>query len=138
MRWVSGGFALILLCLSACGINATPSTATTTATNTPTIVGTWETELSGVIFDQSASPGQPIAGATITYDVLHSYFAGLQEGRLNQTKSDDRGEFSLIVMVHDTDSVRILVEAQGYTPYEERLTGFDLVAGKRFEIGLSP
>ncbi len=113
MRWVSGGFALILISLPACSIDAAPSTVKTTATNTPTIVGTWETEISGMIFDQSAGPEQPIAGATITYDVLHSYYAGLQEGRLNQTKSDDHGEFSLIVMVHDTDSLRILVEAQG-------------------------
>ena len=44
----------------------------------------------------------------------------------------------LPVIVHDTDSVRILVEAQGYAPYEERLVGVDLLGGKRFDIGLTP
>ena len=46
--------------------------------------------------------------------------------------------FALSVIVHDTDSVRILVEAQGYAPYEERLVGVDLLGGKRFDIGLTP
>jgi hypothetical protein len=152
MKWVSKLIPLILFFMSTCGglgsgsnepsvplhIDATSSTPAIILTSTPTIIGTWETEISGVIFDRLMGQDWPITDATITYDVLHTYFAGLQEGRPNQTKSDENGKFSLTVMVHDTDSIRILVEAQGYTSYEQRLTGIDLVVGKRFEIGLNP
>jgi hypothetical protein len=42
------------------------------------------------------------------------------------------------VTVHDTDSIRILIEAQGYISYEEKLVGVDLLVGGYFEIGLTP
>jgi hypothetical protein len=105
---------------------------------TPTVTGTWETVIEGLVYDQSAGPNKPITGATVTYDVLHSYFPELQEGRLNRAISNQGGEFSFDVMVHDTDSVSIVVEAQGYIPYEERFLGIDLLAGKRLEVGLTP
>ncbi len=103
---------------------------------TPTYTGTWETTIRGVVYDKSAGTDKPIAGARIIYEVLHSYFPELQEGRLNKTISDEDGIFSLVVMVHDTDSIRILVEAPGFRVYEERFTGFDLVAGKSLEVEL--
>jgi len=139
--------------LGACGVVATqpadiPTPANIDPTQTPiaiitptptlTVIGTWETTIEGVLFDGSVGKKKPIPDATITYDVLHSYFRGLQEGRLNQTQSDENGEFSLTVMVHDTDNVRILIEAQGFTKFEEKYTGFDLVVGKKLEIGLEP
>ncbi len=107
-------------------------------TSTPTPVGTWKTVIDGMIYDRLTGPGKPIVGASISYDVLHSYFAGLQEGRPNKTTSDQIGEFTLPVIVHDTDSIRILVEAQGYVSYEERLVGVDLLFGRSFDIGLTP
>lgn len=70
--------------------------------------------------------------------VLHSYYAELQEGRANRTTTDELGEFALPVIVHDTDSIRVSVEAQGYVSYEERLVGVDLFGGRSFDIGLSP
>jgi hypothetical protein len=42
------------------------------------------------------------------------------------------------VIVHDTDSIRILVEAEGYLSYEERLVGVDLFGGRSLDIGLTP
>jgi hypothetical protein len=71
-------------------------------------------------------------------DVLHSHFSELQEGRPNKTITDELGEFALPVIVHDTDSIRILVEAQGYSSYEEKLVGVDLFGGRSFDIGLTP
>jgi hypothetical protein len=150
MQWVSKLIPLILFFMSACGgpdsgvnespvplrSDATSSTPVIMLKGTPTTIGTWETEISGEVFDRSMGPDWPIADATVTYDVLHSYYAGLQEGRLNQTKSDENGKFSLTVIVHDTDSIRILVEAPGYVSYEQRFTGIDLVVGKRLEVGL--
>jgi len=44
----------------------------------------------------------------------------------------------LPVTVHDMDSIRILIEAQGYMSYEEKLVGVDLLGGGNFEIGLTP
>jgi hypothetical protein len=107
-------------------------------TPTPTPVGTWETVIEGTIFDKLPEPDEPIVGASISYDVLHSYFAELQEGRPHSAITDQFGEFSLPVIVHDTDSIRIMVEAQGYMSYEERLVGFDMVRGRRLDISLSP
>jgi hypothetical protein len=91
-----------------------------------------------MIYDRLTEPGKPIVGASISYNVLHSYFAELQEGGPNKTITDELGEFALPVIVHDTDSIRILVEAQGYVSYEERLVGVDLLGGRTFEIGLTP
>ena len=116
----------------------TPTVQTAISTPTLTPVGTWETVIRGLIYDQSAGPDKPIAGATIIYDVLHTYYPELQEGRLNKTVSDEQGMFSLTVMVHDTDSIRVAIEATGYTTYEEKCAGFDLLAGKSLEVGLSP
>ncbi|MGB3716982.1 MAG: hypothetical protein WA996_21380 [Candidatus Promineifilaceae bacterium] len=107
-------------------------------TATPTPIGTWKTVIDGMVYDNVTEPGKPIVGASISYHVLQSYFPGLQEGRPSETISDAFGEFSFPVIVHDTDSIRILVEAQGYTPYEERLIGVDLFGGRSFDIGLTP
>ena len=106
-------------------------------TATPTPVGTWKTVIDGLVYEGQTESRKPITGATIRFDVLHSHFAGLQEGRPNQTVTDELGQFTLPVIVHDTDSIRLLVEARGYISYEERLVGVDLFGGKSFNIGLT-
>ena len=151
MKWFLTFLILTSLLLTACGGTPVPNqdapgrpSITTTQTlqpiktSTPTPVGTWKTVIDGMIYDRLTGPGKPIVGASISYDVLHSYFAGLQEGRPNKTTTDQLGEFALPVMVHDTDSIRILVEAQGYVSYEERMVGVDLLFGRSFDIGLTP
>jgi len=107
-------------------------------TPTPTVVGTWETTIEGVVYDATTGLDKPIAGATIVYEVLHSYYPELQEGRSNKTVSDEQGMFSLTVLVHDTDRVRVVIEAKGYTTYEEEFTGFDLFGGKGLVVGVIP
>jgi hypothetical protein len=151
MKWFLTFLVLASLLLTACGSTPVPnqdtpgranSTTTQTIqpikTSTPTPVGTWKTVIDGMIYDKLTGPGKPIVGASISYNVLHSYFAGLQEGRPNKTITDQLGEFALPVIVHDTDSIRIVVEAQGYVSYEERLVGVDLLFGRSFDIGLTP
>jgi hypothetical protein len=91
-----------------------------------------------VVYDRLSEPGDPIVGASISYDVLHSYYPELQQGRTNNTTTDELGEFALPVIVHDTDSIRVLIEAQGYISYEERLVGVDLFGGRSLDIGLTP
>jgi hypothetical protein len=106
---------------------------------TNTVIGTWETELTGTVYDGSSVRHEPIAGATVRYVVAFSYFPELQANRLNTTETDEDGAFSLRVIVHDTDSVQIVVEAVGFAPYEESLTGFDLTSGwRRIEVELDP
>jgi hypothetical protein len=126
-------FTLVLtfVLISACSLVQMP-------TPTPTVVGTWEATIEGVIYDAATGLDKPIAGGIVTYEVLHSYFPELQEGRVNQTTSDEGGMFSLRVVVHDTDSIKVVIQAKGYTTYEEKFVGVDLLAGKRLEIGLSP
>ena len=151
MKWFLTFLLLTSLLLAACDGTPLPnqdaprrvSTTTTQTikpikTSTPTPAGTWKTVIDGVIYDRHTEPGKPIVGASVSYDVLHSHFAQLQGGSSNKTVTDEHGAFALPVIVHDTDSVRILVEAQGYAPYEERLVGVDLLGGKRFDIGLTP
>jgi hypothetical protein len=52
--------------------------------------------------------------------------------------TDELGEFALPVIVHDTDSIGILIEAQGYISCEERLVGVELYGGRSLDVGLSP
>ncbi len=70
--------------------------------------------------------------------LVYSYFPGLQEGKPNKTTTVHLGKFVLPVTVHDTDSIRLLVEAQGYISHEEKPVGVDLLGGGYFEIGLTP
>jgi len=140
--------AVTSLLLVACGRaalldpDASRNTVATPAeprihTSTATPIGTWETVIDGLIYDNAIGLGKPIVGASVCYNVLHSYFPELQAGRPNQTMTDEQGEFSLQVIVHDTDSVQLVVTAQGFMPYEERLAGVDLVAGRSLSIGLT-
>ena len=101
-------------------------------------MGTWEAVLIGAIYDAGTGPDVPIEGAAIRYRVLHSYFPEIQQGRPNRATTDAQGHFRLLVMVHDTDSVLIEITAKGYVSYEERLSGFDLIAGRNYELGLQP
>jgi len=128
----------LLVCTCGCVPDHPQTPQIIISSPTPTVTGTWEIVIEGLVYDQSANPDKPIPGATVTYDVLHSYFPELQKGRLNRAISNRHGEFSFHVIVHDTDSIRILVEAQGYIPYEERFVGIDLLAGKHLEVELTP
>jgi hypothetical protein len=106
---------------------------TQTSTLTPTVIGTWEMIIEGVIYDQST--GEPISGASVSYVVVHSYFPEIQAGRLKETRSDVHGEFKLPMIVHDTDNIHIVVEANEYSSYDEKL---DLLGSRYLDIELTP
>jgi hypothetical protein len=145
MKWLLLFSLLTTLLLTACddgSVSDQDSPKRTQATqpvetSTPTPTGSWEAVIDGLIYDRATEPGKPISGALIRYVVLATYFPGLQEGRPNETVSNELGEFSLPVVVHDTDSIKILVEAQGYMPYEERVVAMNLVGRQSFNIGLT-
>ncbi|MCB0154299.1 MAG: carboxypeptidase regulatory-like domain-containing protein [Anaerolineae bacterium] len=125
---------ITLLLLVAC--SPTPFPPPQTATPTP--VGSEETVIHGTVYDEVAGSGHPIGGASVHYEVVQSFFPELQEGKINKTTTAASGAFSLAVIAHDTDNVRILIEATGYQPYEVNFAGVDLFGGKVLEVGLTP
>ncbi|MCA9945193.1 MAG: carboxypeptidase regulatory-like domain-containing protein [Anaerolineales bacterium] len=131
-------FALLGLLLGAC---TEPDSATTSDRSagppTPTREGTWTSVIDGYIYNFDAQ-AEPIPGATVRYELVLSYFPEIQDGHENQTETDRQGEFTLPVIMHDTDKMRVVVEAAGYQPYEESFVGIDLVEGKTLTVGLLP
>ena len=135
--------AAIPLLASCCAIlvpdlgapSSPDSTATLTAqplqTDTPTPVGTWEMVLNGKVYDSTTV--EPIADAAVRYEVIASYFSEIQEGRPHATVTDAQGHFSLPMIVHDTDNIRIYAEAPGYAPYDAKL---DLFGDRFLDIAL--
>ena len=112
-------------------IQSTPTPIT--STDTPTVIGTWKMTIGGVVYDTATS--SPIAGASVRYVVVHSYFREIQEGWLQATVSDGQGRFILPMIVHDTDNIHIVVEAPGYQTYDEKL---NLFGDRKLDIGLTP
>lgn len=128
------------LVLVACGggQSTDPSLSQSGGTPTPTREGTWTTAIDGFIYDFSDATDKPLAGAIVRYEVVLSYFPEIQDGFEQQTNTDSGGEFSLPMILHDTDNIRVVVEADGFAPYEENFVGIDLVPGKTLTIGLQP
>ncbi len=89
--------------------------------------------LNGKVYDSTT--GEPIADAAVRYEVIASYFSEIQEGRPHATVTDEQGQFSLPMIVHDTDNIHIHAEAPGYAPYEEKL---DLFGDRFLDIALVP
>ncbi|MCC6602981.1 MAG: carboxypeptidase regulatory-like domain-containing protein [Anaerolineae bacterium] len=115
-----------------------PALSQSGGTATPTREGTWTTAIDGFVYDFGTSTDVPVSGAIVRYEVVLSYFPEIQEGYEQTTTTDGRGEFTLPMIVHDTDNIRVVVEAPGFIPFEENFVGVDLVAGKSFIIGLVP
>ena len=101
-------------------------TAQPLPTATPTPVGTWTMVIEGKVYDTAT--GRAITGASIHYQVVHSYFPEIQEGFPKGTLSDEQGQFKLPMMVHDTDNIRIVVAAPGYMTYKKSLTCLEIEA----------
>ena len=89
--------------------------------------------IEGRVYDQLT--GRPIEGAIIRYVVVHSYFPEIYAGKPDEVVSDNQGKFILQMTVHDTDNIKIVVEAKGYKPFEQRL---DLLGDRMMNIGLTP
>lgn len=128
------------LMVMACSDSAAtdPALSQSGGTATPTREGTWTTTIDGFVYDFSSSTDTAVSGATVRYEIVLSYFPEIQEGFEQTTTTDSRGDFTLPMIVHDTDNIRVVVEAPGFMPFEENFVGVDLVAGKSFIIGLEP
>jgi hypothetical protein len=110
-----------------------PTNTPPAPTTTPAFPGTFDMDLHGRVYDETIN--QPIEGARVRYVVVHSYFPEVHIGIQDEAVSDAQGEFTLSLIVHDTDNIRIVVGAPGYETYEKKL---DLFGDRRFDIGLTP
>jgi hypothetical protein len=131
-------FVISLFLLAACSCVAMPGRAHSTPvepdqTPTPTPPGSWQMVMAGEIYDSAT--GDPIAGAAVYYEVVHSYFPEIQAGWPKETTSDAQGQFRLPMIVHDTDHLRLVVTAPNYKTYAQKL---DLFGDRYLRIGLTP
>ena len=78
------------------------------------------------------------SGPAVRYIIVHELFMELQQGRINKAETDEEGKFFLPVIVHDTDCIKIIVQAQGFETLEENLIGIDFFSSKNNMVGLIP
>ena len=89
---------------------------------TPTYCVGWHCEVSGVVYLGSADPGNELEGVPVKLSQISwcSPTAGEQE-----TQSGPNGIFAFEVYIHDTDSINMQVDFEGYQTEKVKLGGFD-------------
>ena len=108
-----------------------------TPTPTPTQVGDlWWTRTIHV-YDAVATPAVPIVGAEVNA-ISYPYPPGDPMGS-DSCMTDATGECSITVRAHDTGTVDITVNANGYYPFSESYQGFSgYPPGNELQIVLEP
>ena len=93
-----------------------------TASATPTYCVGWYCEISGVVYLGSADPGNELESVQVKLLQISwcSPTAGEQE-----TQSGPNGTFAFEVYIHDTDSINIQADFEGYQTEKVSLGGFD-------------
>ena len=93
----------------------------------------------GTVYDASIGPEERVAGAWVSYD-HSSYYPEVRGSGAKRTVTDQNGEYAFTLLVHDTDALVFMVDAQGFERYSQRFTGVDLhPAGlHRIDFGLTP
>ncbi len=89
---------------------------------TPTYCVGWYCEIDGIVYSDSADPGNELEGAQVKLSQISwcSPTAGEQE-----TQSGPNGTFAFELLIHDTDSLNIHVYFEGYQPAKVKFGGFD-------------
>lgn len=91
-------------------------------TASPTSCVGWYCEIDGVVYLGSVDSGNEMAGVPLKLS-QHSWCsptAGDQE-----TQSGPYGTFAFEVYIHDTDSIIVKVDLEGYQPVKVKMGGFD-------------
>lgn len=93
-----------------------------TASATPTYCVGWHCEIKGVVYSGSANPGNELEGVQVNLSQISwcSPTAGEQE-----TQSGPNGTFAFEVYIHDTDSINMQVDFEGYQTAKAKFGGFD-------------
>ncbi len=92
------------------------------ASATPTYCVGWYCEINGVVYLGSADSGNELEGVQVKLSQISwcSPTAGEQE-----TQSGPNGTFAFEVYIHDTDSINMQVDFEGYQTEKVNLGGFD-------------
>lgn len=91
-------------------------------TASPTFCVGWYCEIDGVVYLGSVDSGNELEGVQVKLSQISwcSPTAGEQE-----TQSGPNGIFTFEVYIHDTDSINMQVDFEGYQPEKVNLGGFD-------------
>lgn len=102
---------------------ATP-TETAEATPTPTPVGDIGVcALVGTVRAQDAETLIPLTGVRVSFEQRSM----VRTGNSGETVTNDDGSFSFpSILIHDTDTIVVYAELEGYTPQQAVQGGFDL------------
>ena len=92
------------------------------ASDTPDPCTGWDCEINGVVYLGSADPGNELEGVLVKLSQYSwcSKTAGEQE-----TQSGPNGIFAFEVYIHDTDSIIVQIDFEGYQTEKVKLGGFD-------------
>jgi len=143
MRPIASVPLLTLLMLASCrpsnlvlnpSVTPSPLPARSTATTIPIEVPTsdraltcpgWSCTLTGVVVQGEAETVNAIEDVEI--QLSQSSYCSPTSGR-QVTLTDSYGKFAFDVYLHDTDSLTVRVEREGYQTAEDSLSGFDCLA----------
>ena len=143
MRLTSSIPTLAMLLLASCRpsslvlnppVTPSPLPARSTATTTPIEVPTsdpsltcpgWSCTLTGVVVQGEAEAGTAIEGVEVRLSQF-SYCSPTTGQQVTLTDSD--GNFAFDVYLHDTDSLTVRVELEGYPTADDSLSGFDCLS----------
>jgi len=104
---------------------------------TPTMCTGWNCEITGVVYADAALPGNELKGISVNFSQTSwcSPTAGAQEALSGQD-----GSFSVNVYIHDTDTIIIQIDSEGYQPARIMFGGFDCLfcSCPPLEIVLTP
>ena len=127
-------------------VTYTPTTSPPSVTHTPTTspppftpdfcIG-WNCTITGVVYAGAADPGSELAGVLVE---LNQYSNCSPTRGEQETITDEGGNFTFEVFLHDTDGFNFRVELEGYEPAKTSFGGFDCLycSCQTVEIVLQP
>ncbi len=93
-----------------------------TYTPTPDPCTGWNCTFAGVVYAESANPGNELVGVEVELSQA-SHCSPTKGEQVVTTNSD--GVFTFEVFLHDTDGFNFTVELEGYEPTVAKFGGFD-------------
>lgn len=112
------------------------STSTPTPSASPTVVGDLGRQtIRGTVRRGDTTETLPIAGAVVRY----THFSLVHAGSSGQTTTDANGTYAFDpILLRDTDTVRVRVEAPGFEPQQEQRSGVESWNDPVFDFALTP
>ena len=104
-------------------IQTTMTPTPTKPTATPTSCTGWQSNIAGVVYAEVASAGNELEGVPVT---LHQMsFCSPTAGEY-QTITGVDGTFQFDdIYIHDTDTINILIDHEGYKPFQLKIGGLE-------------